>query len=476
MKKLLSLVLAFAMLLSVCVMAHGEEAARKYDLKGMTVKVRNWDSPNPYAAETDQVDKDKWLPIYEAAKAKYNCEFEFYNPTVEYDEFTTEWLQSIASGSPCWHITNNFSAMWLITMTANNGLEEIGKALETLQMPEVFKKTVVSGEGVYGFVTSYQGTEGLVYNKAMIEEAGMEFTPTEMFLNGTWSYDDFYNYLVELQSKLPEGDFAFFIDPNYWSIFASTCNGTQPVSNTLDVTFTDDAYIETMEMLQKLFNAGVCRMPNVTESGSYDNWGTPAATFDQGIEVAMTHRATWQMGGLNNNGVNWGFAPYPWGSNVTIENNDYTTLSDNYRAAYYDYGCMGNILAGVENDFPGIEKDYLIEALTNLCYDLFVTEERQEELAAMAAGQEENKEIDMGSFNYEEDAILYNWLTTRTVYNNSATLGNADLLNCTYSEDERINWFGNAIRYAVYDNLSMRAVMEAIAPQIEANLKDAGLK
>ena len=81
--------------------------------------------------------------------------------------------------------------MWLITMTANNGLEEIGKALETLQMPEVFKETVVSGEGVYGFVTSYQGTEGLVYNKAMIEEAGIEFTPTEMFLNGTWSYDDF---------------------------------------------------------------------------------------------------------------------------------------------------------------------------------------------------------------------------------------------------------------------------------------------
>lgn len=59
MKKLLSLVLAFAMLLSVCVLAHGEEAAQKYDLKGMTVKVRNWDTPNPYAAETDQVDKDK---------------------------------------------------------------------------------------------------------------------------------------------------------------------------------------------------------------------------------------------------------------------------------------------------------------------------------------------------------------------------------------------------------------------------------
>lgn len=476
MKKLLSLVLAFAMLLSVCVIAHGDEAVQKYDLKGMTVKVRNWDSPNPYAEDTDQVDKDKWLPIYEAAKAKYNCEFEFYTPTVEYDEFTTEWLQSIASGSPSWHITNNFSAMWLIVMTASNGLEDITKGLESLAIPEEFKKSVMVGDAAYGFTTEYQGTEGLVYNKAMIEEAGMEFTPTEMFLNGTWSYDDFYNYLVELQSKLPEGDYAFFIDPYYWSIFAPTCNGTQAISNSMEVTFTDDAFIETMEALQKLYNAGVCRMPNVTESGAYDTWGTPAATFDQGVEVAMTHRATWQMGGLNSNGVDWGFVPYPWGSNVTIENNDYTTLSDNYRAAYYDYGCMGPILAGVENDFPGIEKDYLIEALTNLCYDLFVTEERQEELAAMAAGQTGEQEIDMGVFNYEEDALLYNWLKTRTVYNNIATLSNTDVVECTYSEDERINWIGAAVRYSAFDNLSVRAIFEAIAPQIEANLKDAGLK
>ena len=472
MKKLLSLVLVVAMMATLFV-AFGE-SEKTYDLKGLPVKVRLWDSPNPYKEDTDQVDIEKWLPIFEAAKEKYNCTFEFYEPTVEYDEFTTEWLQSIASGHPAWHITNNFSAMWLITMTVNGGLEDISKALETLEIPEIFKKTVTAGDGVYGFVTSYQGTEGLVYNKAMIEEAGMEYTPTEMFMNGKWSYDDFYDYMVELQSKLPEGTYAFFIDPNYWNIFASAANGTQHVDNLLNITMTEEPYIETMEFLQKLWNAGVCRMPNVTESGSYDNWGTPGATFDQGVEVAMTHRATWQMGGLNNNGVDWGFVPYPWGSNVTCTG-DYTTLSDTYRAAFYDYGCMGNILAGVENDFPGIEKDYLIEALTNLTYDLFVGEEKQAELAAKAAGiEDENAEIDMGAFNYEEDAIVYNWLLDRTVYNNSSTI--SDYTECSYNDHPNINWFGNAIRFAVYDNLSMRAVLESIAPQIDACLTEAGLK
>ena len=99
----------------------------------------------------------------------------------------------------------------------------------------------------------------------------------------------------------------------------------------LNITMTEEPYIETMEFLQKLWNAGVCRMPNVTESGSYDNWGTPSATFDQGVEVAMTHRAGWQYGGMNNNGVDWGFVPYPWGSNVTCEG-DYTTLSSGMTA------------------------------------------------------------------------------------------------------------------------------------------------
>ena len=477
MRKLFCLVLAVVMVASLFA-AFAEGTETKYDLQGMTVKVRLWDSPNPYKEDTDQVDKDKWLPIFEGVKEKYNCEFEFYEPTVEYDDFTKEWLQSIASGSPAWHVTNNFSAMWLIAMTANDGLVDISKALETIEMPQIFKETAAVGDGVYGFVTGYQGTEGLVYNRAMIQEAGMEYTPTEMFMQAKWSYNDFYDYMVELQSKLPEGTYAFFIDPNYWNIFASAANGTAAVSNDLELTMTSEPYIETMEFLQKLWNAGVCRMPNVTESGGYDNWGTPGATFDKGVEVAMTHRAGWQYGGMNANGIDWGFVPYPWGSNVTLgTEGDYTTLSDTYKAAFYDYGCMGNILSGVENDFPGLEKDYVVEALVNLTYDLFVSEERQAELAEMAkATDSEEAEIDLGSYNTIEDATLYNFLKTRTIYNNSSTLGNADLLNCTYNGDERITWFGGAIRYAVYDNLSMRAVLEAVAPQIEANFAAAGMK
>ena len=40
---------------------------------------------------------------------------------------------------------------------------------------------------------------------------------------------------------------------------------------------------------------------------------------------------------------------------------DYTPVPE-FRTAYYDMGVMGVMLAGVEKDFPDLEKDYVIKA------------------------------------------------------------------------------------------------------------------
>ena len=467
MRKLFCLVLAVVMVASLFA-AFAEGTETKYDLQGMTVKVRLWDSPNPYKEDTDQVDKDKWLPIFEGVKEKYNCEFEFYEPTVEYDDFTKEWLQSIASGSPAWHVTNNFSAMWLIAMTANDGLVDISKALETIEMPQIFKETAAVGDGVYGFVTGYQGTEGLVYNRAMIQEAGMEYTPTEMFMQAKWSYNDFYDYMVELQSKLPEGTYAFFIDPNYWNIFASAANGTAAVSNDLELTMTSEPYIETMEFLQKLWNAGVCRMPNQTESGSYDNWGTPAATFDKGVEVAMTHRAGWQMGTLNSNGLDWGFVPYPWGSGATLgEEGNYKSL-ENYYGAYYDTGYTGSVLKGVEVDFPGLDAEYVTKALVNLMYDLLCDEDQKADIKAKA--DPDYMPEPEGQFADELSGELHAWLKLRTRYNPIAAINSAGL-GMSYGGE--VSLYG-LTRKPFDDGTAIRSTFEAAVPEIEASFRDAG--
>lgn len=474
MKKLLSLLLIGALMLTLVSSVMAEEPT--WDLKGNTVKIRLWDSPNPYDEATEQVDKEKWLPIFEAAKAKYNVNFEFYTTTTEWAEMPNEWILSVASNAPAWHITNNFSAMWLMQMSVNNALQDVRVGTETLKIPQGLKEIAVFNGVTTGFNTGFPTTEVLTFNRKMIKDAGMEYDPGEMFEMGKWSYDDFYAYVTELQSKLPEGTFAFFIDPVYWAIFAAPANGELMVRPDFTPGITTDAYVETMEFLKKLKDANVIRPANLSD-GNPDYWGTPAATFDTGVEVAMTHRAMWQVGTLNENQLDWGIAPYPWGSNVTLGTpGDYTTLSDNYRTAYYDMGVMGVMLAGVAKDFPGLEEDYVIKALTNLTYDLFVNQETQERLALEAEATEAvEKEIDLGSFQDERSAILYDWMNKRTIFNPMAAIGGANFwVSTTVVEGRKVGMYG--INRAIIElNLPVRATYEAAAVEMEAAFRDAGV-
>ena len=110
MKKLLALALVLAMALSLVPSAFALNDL-KYDLQGNTVKIRLWDAVNPYAEDVSEVDKAEWLPRYEALKAAYNCDFEFYTSTSEWDDMPAEWILSVSGGAPAWHVTNNLSSM-----------------------------------------------------------------------------------------------------------------------------------------------------------------------------------------------------------------------------------------------------------------------------------------------------------------------------------------------------------------------------
>ena len=114
MKKLVSVMLALIM--TVCLASTALALNDKgYDLQGNTVKLRMWDAVNPYAEDVSDVDKAEWLPRYEALKAAYNCDFEFYTSTSEWDDMPAEWILSVSGGTPAWHVTNNLSSMWVMT-------------------------------------------------------------------------------------------------------------------------------------------------------------------------------------------------------------------------------------------------------------------------------------------------------------------------------------------------------------------------
>ena len=475
MKKAMTICLVLA-LLSSCTRSRTDKSGKTssvgdvYDLKGNTVMVRLWDSPNPYDAETSEADKAKWLPIYEAAKKKYNCNFEFYTSTSNYDDMPAEWIKSVAAGKPAWHITNNLSAMWVMQLAANKTLVDISTPLKGIGIPESYKLPGKVKDGVYGFVTGV-GTEGLVFNRKMIADAGMQYTPSEMFEMGKWSYDDFYAYVTELQNKLPKGSYAFFIDPNYWQIFAAPANGSMAIDSSFRFSALDTGFVESIEFLQKLMKAGVVRPANTDKEGKPDFWFTPVNTFDKGVEVAMTHRAMWQVGGLKENGVDWGYVPYPWGPQVKLaKEGDYTSLSSNYQAAYYDTGVIGSIMAGSEKSFPDIKPDVVYDTLLHLICDLFIEPDAAVKLEKMAKGMKVETELELGNFNDMLSAQLYTWETTRTVLNPIVILSNAKLGR---SSGGTVS-FPELIREIIAKNKPVRASLEAVKAEIESGIKDAG--
>lgn len=472
MKKLLSLVLVLSMLLGLVAMVSADEAP-KYDLQGKTVKVRLWDKPNPYAEDVKETDKAEWLPRYEAMMKKYNVKFEFYTSPSEYDDMPAEWIQSVTSGAPAWHITNNFSVMWLPKLALSNALTDISAPLAKLVMPESFKDVGTFKDGKFGYITEYPGPECLVFNRKMIMDAGMEKDPMQMFQEGKWDYENFVKYMTELQSKLSEGNYAFFIDPMYWGLFAPPANGKAlAVRPDYSIGLMDVNFIEAMETLEKLTAAGTVRPANKNEKGESDYWGTPAATFDKGVEVAMTHRAVWQYGALNENKLDWGIVPYPYGNSAKPVMGEDGKLKDieNYHSMYYDTGLTGVMLAGVENDFPGLEKDYVIEALTNLTFELFFTEEKIEELKKMVS-PDFKVEVNANDFASEEDAAVFAWLKEKIIFNPIATMQNAGL-GKSYNGEVSLY---TLLRKPFVDGTPVRATFEAAVPEIEASFRDAGL-
>ena len=229
-----------------------------------------------------------------------------------------------------------------------------------------------------------------------------------------------------------------------------------------------DEYIETFELLEKLIAAGCVRPVNRDENGEPEYWSTPAATFDQGVEVAMTHRAGWQMGGLNSNGLDWGFVPYPWGSGVTLaEEGNYKSLQ-NYYGAYYDTGYTGSVLKGVEVDFPGMDAEYVTKALVNLMFDLLIDDAGKEDMKAKA--DPDYIPEPEGMFMDELSGELHAWLKTRTKYNPIASINSAGLGKSYGGE---VSLYG-LTRKPFDDGTAIRSTFEAAVPEIEASFRDAG--
>lgn len=427
------------------------------DLKGATFKILKHNGGveiDPNAEKIDEFDKADREARIAAVEKKYNCKIELVSVTGNYDDIPSEIIKSYASGQPIADLVD-IDGMWLTQLVSNNVLYDMTDVIKDKPYGKKWVENATWLDKVYG-VGSGMGGEGLVYNRKMIKDAGMEKTPSEMFAEGKWSYDDFYAYCSELKSKLKENEYPFFIDPLYWGLFASAANGVHVINNDGTMGYTEEPFIECMEFLQKLDNAGFIRPTNMSEDGTPDYWQTPGATFDQGQEVVMTHRGGWQMAALVDK-VDFGFVPYPWGSNIEFTSDGskeaYKALPDNYQATYYN-SRVEVLIKGVENKGdPAVIMDMFLELLDK--------SDAVKDYNNEKAGIVEVKPSNSNFFSDDLDLELYEWMLSR------------ERLELMQSVKPVVR-IGKVFEDIINEKKPVRATLEAQAQADEAAMKDAG--
>ena len=261
----------------------------------------------------------------------------------------------------------------------------------------------------------------IVYNRDMIKAAGMEKTPGEMFAEGKWSLTDFHDYLAELKTKLPEGVNVFGTHSLNWIRGAAYAN---------DATIMDpETYVptyatEALEAFQKLVAEGLA--VNATEVTRDDgtigyDWNPTQQGFKEG-KLALCHGDDWDFEGFAST-FDFGIVPYPWGSKVTVQNNDYKTLSDNYRSYIKD--------AGVYVVIKGAEKKAAPEQYMNLLFsylqeegELLLTNREREAKGEMVGPS------DVGTprnFTTDLDIELWDWYRSRGKFEPSDTTAQSNV-------------------------------------------------
>ena len=302
------------------------------DLGGITLRVNGFGNPyheNPVYAARYQERRER-------VERRFNVNLEFLEDIVAvagaWGDVPDVIMASVAAGDPLVHLFRGNTGYWFPSL-ANGGYLVNMDAYVRANFPSNYYYSVgEAGDGtIYGFSnTPPYAWNVMVYNRDMIRAIGMEYTPSEMFMAGRWSLDDFYEYLVELNRLLPAETIPLGMHPQWWWRMATYANGGYILNpRTSAPGLLLDETLEPLDFLQRLVQDGLFQQPTFfsEEDGSSipgGNWswgdqfigGSWGDLFREG-RFAISNSAPWGFEDLGTH-FEFGIIPPPWGSNVTF--------------------------------------------------------------------------------------------------------------------------------------------------------------
>ncbi len=493
LKKLFAVALSAAMAVSGTAVAWAEDAAEEpateeaaaaegetYDFGGATVRVSGGtfnDLNDENSANASYATK--W-DIAHQVEAKYNIKIE-YTKLEGDDGYNT--MDTILAG-----ITNGEAYADIfcqgddIVVGLRDYLADITDTLDELQIGSIYSEAGTWAGHTYGWTYDDMGSVYVMaYSREYLESIGMDSTPTDMFEQGKWSYDDCIEYLTQLKSKLPDGTYPISVHPNHWISMAPAANGVVSVDSDGGIHLADEPYASSLEFYKQLLQLGLAYPfsnleidPDTGGIGAEMPYGTNglSAPGNPGTHV-ITMVEAWQMEGLQSSVGDWGIVPWPWDPTyVTCEGDDYTSLSDSYLTAQSIWTDVlvpkAEYRAAGAKDIPDIVLHQIAKDFVDLTSPDGAAA-RQKMWEAEKNGEDyENLGYAPGSarsFSTMQDVNIYDWLHSRVVCDWGHSMNSNSIVS--------VNRNG---MYVIGNGDDARSSGESYAAAGEQAMKDQGFK
>ncbi len=227
-------------------------------------------------------------------------------------------IQSSVSGeqlSDIYWITSD----WIQQLADNDAIVDISGYV-TEHGPNLDESYLEVGSykgGNYGFeVGNIQIAQGLYYNADLIESLGVD-NPTQLYLDGEWSWSEFEVWATNVQTQLSaQGDDMFALGGmlTYYAANMIPLNGGSLINaTTLRVSFAQTPALETYDYLTNMYNKGLFELNPNYDAGSPE-WMAGKVAMHPGSLWFITASNRW--GGL---AFELGFVPFPAADDFTEE-------------------------------------------------------------------------------------------------------------------------------------------------------------
>ena len=405
------------------------------DLGGITIRV-GLGFGNPYHENEVEAARDQ--AARERIESRFNVVLDYSNRDVGahaggWGE-VPEWISAgVAAGDPPIHIMHDNAGYWLQQLAQSGDVVNMDSFVRA-NFPLAWFNYVTTFNGQsFGFMRGapYQWRT-MVYNRPMIRASGIQYTPQEMFIQGRWSLDDAYDYLVELQSLLGPDIVPIAMHQNWWLRYGSYANGSWIVDpNTNFPGFLREETLEPLRWLTRLVQDGLWVQPGFMEypDSPFEtgHWSFGAAfigdlgrRFMDG-EIAISNRAPWGFEELSTY-FEFGIIPPPWGSNVQFPaSGDWRDLKthSNYRSLFNDANASFMIVGT-----PAALTPEVLAAMS-FTFDLEAAERLVIARAQMEAGIT-NPILELGSSAHlftDLDVEIWQWYASNPVWEGMDSVG-----------------------------------------------------